>query len=87
MSVSGFKQFRYLKELKVRIGCKMDLSRFPHDTQTCFFKIGSFGHTDEFVEITFTEELENTEIEVPHPNGYTIAIHFCQIILIWKGLF
>ena len=77
-NLNGYKRFLYGQNMDANVLCRMNLSRFPHDSQVCIVKLGSYTYNDEALVVKFMKKVENSEIKVPHPNGYTINIIYKQ---------
>ena len=49
------KTILYNVELEVVIYCEMDFEKFPFDSHTCFFKLGSFSYDASLVTFTLDQ--------------------------------
>ncbi|XP_076045006.1 glutamate-gated chloride channel-like isoform X2 [Oratosquilla oratoria] len=45
----------YSTRFSIKLYCPMDLSRFPHDRQTCPIKVASYGYTKDKVNFIFDD--------------------------------
>ena len=71
LRVNGMGYFRSSMELIAKTKCRMDLSKFPHDQQSCIFEVGSYSYSDEWF-LPKLEEHDYSKI-IPQPNGYSLT--------------
>ena len=70
MWVHADKQVYYSTDAHVAFICPMRFDKFPLDTQTCYFKLGSYSYNDQ--QMTFTTKIAGYE----NPEGNTIALDY-----------
>ena len=47
LRINGKKLIRYIAKVKIVLTCQMTFNRFPFDSHTCFYHVGSFFHPIE----------------------------------------
>ena len=70
MWVQTDKKVYYSTDAHVAFICPMRFDKFPLDTQTCYFKLGSYSYND--AQMTFTTQVAGYE----NPEGNTIALDY-----------